>query len=147
MNDNPNDNAPDPEEIEVSTIGQPNEVGVVHTFKGKILRPYSFADRSLMGRMLLHGDMGGVEFIATFLWILHLNPKEVSSIRGEEVEKAFLRVEQWADEVGIHSSPEVVEEASAVFKAITKSESEANNWEVAPERKGNLPPVPTQGNA
>lgn len=131
----------DPEET-ITAIGQPTDVGIVHTFCGKILQPYTFVKRSLVNR-LAQEEMSGIEFAAMFLWALELDPVKASSIRGEEkVAQALLDSQEWAQDQGFNRSPGIREEAMRVVQEIRDEADKANNWEIAPKTtKGPQPPA------
>lgn len=114
------------------------ELGVVHTFKGKPMQPFSFARQSAFQRLRI-GNESALESAAMLVFLCLQKPERIDRARGEEGCAQFrLDLSEWADEqkIGIsytdddgvlHGSragAEVQKIASEVWAEIAAAESE-----------------------
>jgi hypothetical protein len=114
------------------------ELGVVHTFNGKTLEPFSFARQSAFQRLRIGSD-SPLESATMLVFLCLQTPARIDRARGEEGCAAFrLACSEWADanKIGVaytdaagvkHGSKaghQVREIADAIWEQIAEADSE-----------------------
>ena len=113
------------------------ELGVVHTFKGKPLQPFSFARQSAFQRLDI-GSASPLESAAMLVFLCLQTPARIDRARGDGCAAFRLEASEWADanKIGVsyttpdgaqHGSKaghEVRSIADAIWTQVAEADSE-----------------------